>query len=166
MVSIRLFPIVGEPARDFYAGTLPDGRQALISLVLPKGMVMAIFGTDGTLLEVVRRTLPSPPVETECDGYFNVDETAFLTYLKDQFGVVLGPIQVREFRLPGGELAVYRFPEQYQKFVQDPDNPEFDDEERITFPTRIEEWEQAGLFVLEVAPCDYWLDQTGEVIAS
>ena len=60
MAGIRLFPIVGEPARDFYAGSLPERRQALIALEMPRGTVMAVFGTDGNLLEVLRRPLPSP----------------------------------------------------------------------------------------------------------
>jgi hypothetical protein len=166
MAGSRLFPIVGEPTRDFYAGSLPESRQALIALEMLRGMEMAVFGTDGNLLEVLRRTLPSPPVRTACEAFFSVDHEAFMNYLKEQFGFASGPIRVREFRLPGGALAVYRYPEQYQKFLQNPDDPDLDMAERITFPARIEEWEQAGLFVLEVGPCDFWLDRTGEVIAS
>lgn len=161
-----LFPINGEPARYFYAGSLPEGRQALIARFLDGEIVVAVFDSEGSLQQAIHQELPSPPVIPDCAYGREVDEAQFEKYLQQQFGFVPGPIRVREFRLPEGELAVYRFPERYQKFLEDPDDPDLDVEERITFPTIIKEWEQAGLFVMEVEPCDYWLDQTGEVIAS
>jgi hypothetical protein len=161
-----LFPINGEPARYFYAGSLPEGRQALIGRSLDGEMVVAVFDFKGELQQVIHHELPSPPVIPDCPYGREVNEVQFAEYLKKQFGFAAGPIRVREFRLSGGELAVYRFPERYQKFLKDPSDPDFDMEERIAFPTLIEDWKRAGLFVLEVEPCDYWLDQTGEVIAS
>jgi hypothetical protein len=166
MEGSRLFPIVGEPARDFYAGSLPEGCQALITLVLPREMVLAVFDTDGNLLEVIRRTLPSPPVRSECEGYFSVDDAAFMAYLKEQFDFSPGMIRVKEFQLPRGELAVYHRPRLYQEFLKNPEGPEFNDDDRRDLPTVISEWDRSDLFVLEVGPCDFWLDQTGEVIAS
>ncbi|MCI0407034.1 MAG: hypothetical protein L0191_00500 [Acidobacteria bacterium] len=153
-----LFPINGEPPRNFYAGSLPQGRQALITLSEAGEIVVAVFGPQGELLHVIHEALASPPIIP--------DDEQFEEYLKQQFGFAPGPIRVRAFRLSRGELAVYRLPERYQKFLREPNDPGFDMEERMTFPSLIEDWERAGLFVLEVGPCDFWLDQTGEVIAS
>jgi hypothetical protein len=153
-----LFPINGEPARNFYAGSMPDGRQALITLSEADELVVAVFGPQGELLHVIHEAVTSPPIIP--------DEAKFQEYIKQKFGFTPGPVRVRAFRLSGGELAVYRLPERYQEFLTDPSAPDFDMEERMTFPSIIEDWKRAGLFVLEVGPCDFWLDQTGEVIAS
>jgi hypothetical protein len=161
-----LFPINGEPARYFYAGSLPEGRQTLIARFLDGEILVVVFDANGELGQAIRHELPSPPVIPDCAYGREVDEAQFAEYLKEQFGFTPGQIRVREFRLPWGGLAVHRLPERYQKFLRNPDDPDLDMEERVTFQTRIEEWERAGLFVLEVEPCDYWLDQTGEVVAS
>src|SRR5262245_6159042 len=114
-----LFPINGEPARYFYAGSLPGGRQALIARFLDGEIVVAVFDAAGELQQAIHQELPSPPVKPDCSYGREVDEAQFEKYLWEQFGFAPGPVRVREFRLPGGELAVYRFPERYQKFLRD-----------------------------------------------
>ena len=42
-----LFPINGEPVRNFYAGSLPDGQQALITISEMDELVVAVFSPPG-----------------------------------------------------------------------------------------------------------------------
>src|SRR5688572_11818702 len=105
-----LFPINGEPARYFYAGSLPEGRQALIARFLDGRIVVAVFDREGELRQVIRHELPSPPVVADCTYGREVNEAQFAEYLNKRFGFTPGSIRVREFRLPGGELAVYCLP--------------------------------------------------------
>jgi hypothetical protein len=153
-----LFPINGEPVRNFYAGSLPQGRQALITLSEAAEIVVAVFSPQGELLQVIYDAVASPPIIP--------DDDQFQEYIKQKFGFTPVSVRVRPFSLPGGELAVYRLPKQYQKFLREPDDPDFGTEERTVFPSLIEEWERAGRLVLEVGLCDFWLDQTGDIIAS
>jgi hypothetical protein len=166
MADSRLFPIVGEPARLFYAGSLPGGRQALISRSLSGDIVMAVFGPKGQLLKVVRRELPSPPVVPGSGDYRDVEEDVFARYLGEQFGFSPRMIRVKEFRLPEDGLAVYQRPKLYQEFLSNPAASQFNDGDRLELPAVIAAWDDSGQFVLEVGRCDYWLGQTGEVVGS
>src|SRR5437899_736772 len=98
-----LFPINGEPPRNFYAGSLPESRQALITLSEADEIVMVVFGPQGELLQVIHEALASPPVIP--------DDEQLQEYVKQKFGFTPRPVRVRAFRLPGSELAVYCLPE-------------------------------------------------------
>jgi hypothetical protein len=62
-------------------------------------------------------------------------------------------------------FAVYHLPEHYREFLKGPNSPAFDEEERKAFPELIRQWNEVGQFVLEWGN-DFWLDSTGEVVAS
>jgi len=86
-------------------------------------------------------------------------------YLKQEFGLTPGLIQVREFHLPDEMLAVYRLPEFYQHFLKDPNGPGFDDEMRDYLPDRLKQWREEQRFVFQWDN-DFWLDKNGEVTDS
>ncbi len=160
------FPIQTCLSHGFYAGQLPAGRQALVARCVHGYIVVAVFDGGGTLLKTVRRDLPSRLLfPGHMPGYYEVDEGEFHDYLKQEFGFAPGLIQVREFHLPEELLAVYRFPEFYQDFLKDPNDPTFDDELRNYLPGAIERWREEGRFVLQWGN-DYWLDKKGEVTDS
>ena len=62
-------------------------------------------------------------------------------------------------------FAVYHLPQYYRELLENPNSPTFDDEERQALPGWIQQWHESGQFVLEWGN-DYWLDSTGEVVAS
>jgi hypothetical protein len=160
-----LFPIRSEPAYYFYAGHLPGGRQALIARSVYGALIVAVFDGGGNLVQVIHRELPSPPVLRDSGEIREVDERDFRKYLRREFGYAPGLIRIKEFRLPQEMLAVYHLPQHYREFLEDPNSPVFDDEQRQSFPGLIREWHEEGQFVLEWGN-DYWLDSTGEVVAS
>ncbi len=90
---------------------------------------------------------------------------AFQRYLQHQLGFSPGLIRIKEFRIPQEMFAVYHLPEPYQEFLENPNSSVFDDEERKMFPGLIHQWNEWGQFVLEWGN-DFWLDCTGEVVAS
>jgi len=56
----KLFSVRTDHERCFYAGHLPESRQALIARNIDGKIIMAVFDAGGHLLDVVRRDLPSP----------------------------------------------------------------------------------------------------------
>ena len=160
-----LFPIRSAPERYFYAGRLPAGRQALIARSVYGQMIAAIFDGGGNLMQVIHQELPSPPVFPDSDGFREVDEDDFQGYLLREFGFCPGLIRIKEFRIPEETFAIYHLPEHYREFLENPNGPAFGDEEREAFPDLIRQWNEWGQFVLEWGN-DFWLDSTGEVVAS
>jgi hypothetical protein len=160
-----LFPIRSAPEYYFYAGQLPDGRQALIAHSVYGQMVAAIFDGGGNMIRVVHQELPSPPVLPDSGKIREVDEDDFHEYLRRKFGFSPGLIRIKEFHIPEEMFAVYHLPQHYREFLENPNRPAFDDEEREALPGRIRRWNEWGQFVLEWGN-DFWLDSTGEVVAS
>lgn len=160
-----LFPIRSAPGRYFYAGHLPEGRQALIARSVYGQMVAAILDSGGNLVQVIHHELPSPPVLPDSDEIREVDEDDFPEYLRREFGFSPGLIRIKEFRIPQEMFAVYHLPQHYREFLVNPKSPAFGEEERTVFPGLIRQWNEWGQFVLEWGN-DFWLDSTGEVVAS
>lgn len=160
-----LFPIHSAPGRYFYAGHLPDGRQALIGRSVYGQLITAIFDRRGNLMQVIHQELPSPQVFPDSDEIREVDEDDFQEYLQREFGFSPGLIRIKEFRIPKEMFAVYHLPERYREFLENPSSPDLGEEERQAFPDLIRQWNESGQFVLEWGN-DFWLDGTGEVVAS
>ncbi len=160
-----LFPIRSAPERYFYAGHCPEGRQALIARSVYGQLIAAIFDVGGNLMQVIHQELPSPPVLPATGEIREVDEDDFQQYLRREFGFSPGLIRIKEFRVPQALFAVYHLPQHYRGFLENPNSPAFDDELREAFPGLIRQWNEWGQFVLECGN-DFWLDRTGEVVAS
>ncbi|MBV9123107.1 MAG: hypothetical protein JO112_07110 [Planctomycetes bacterium] len=160
-----LFPIRSSPGHYFYAGRLPEGRQALIARSVYGELIAAIFDGGGNLMQVIHQELASPPVLLDSDEIREVDEDSFQEYLQREFGFCPSLIRIKEFRIPQEKFAVYHLPQNYQEFLEDPNSLAFDDEERKAFPGLIAKWNEWGQFVLEWGN-DFWLDSLGEVVAS
>jgi hypothetical protein len=152
-----LFPIRSAPERYFYAGHLPEDRQALIARSVYGQMIAAIFDDGGNLVQVIHQELIIEIRE--------VDKGDFQEYLWRESGLSPGLIRIKEFRIAQEMFAVYHLPQHYRDFLEDPTSPAFDDEEREAFPGLIRQWNEWGQFVLEWGN-DFWLDSTGEVVAS
>jgi hypothetical protein len=117
---------------------------------------MALFDARGDFLESVHRS------DIICD----LDGEEFEEYLKQELGFTPGLIRIKEFRLPGDEFALSQLPTYYQEFLRDSNAPAFSDEDRRELPTVIGEWLKSGQCVLENNQTDFWLDCTGQVVAS
>lgn len=160
-----LFPIRSSPADYFYAGHLPGNRQTLIARSVHGQMIAAMFDEGGNLMQFIHEELPSPPVLPESEVIREVDEDDFQDYLQRQFGYTPGLISIKEFCLPQEPFAVYHLPQDYREFLKNPNSSAIDDEQRRDFPVLIQRWIESGQFVLEWGN-DFWLDSTGEVVAS
>jgi hypothetical protein len=160
-----LFPIRSVPERYFYAGHLPEGRQVLIARSVYGQMIAAIFDSGGNLIQVIHQELPSPPVLPDSGEIREVDDGDFQEFLRREFGFSPGLIRIKEFRIPQDRFAVYHLPQHYREFLENPNSQAFDEEEREAIPGLIHQWNEWGQFVLEWGN-DFWLDSTGEVVAS
>jgi hypothetical protein len=128
-------------------------------------MVRAVFDNEGRLAEVVDGELP-PPQQLLDAGYRKaVYEDNYAGYLERALRVTPGMIRVKPFCLPEVELAVYELPEDLQDFQENPDCPNLADEERERLQAFLQVWKDHGQFVLFWGN-DYWLDRSGEVVAS
>jgi hypothetical protein len=160
-----LFPIRSAPGKYFYAGHLPGCRQALIARSVYGQLIAPMFDGHGNLTGIVRQELPSPPVLPDSGEVREVDEDDFHEYLRREFGFSPGLIRIKEFHIPQEMFAVYHLPQQYREFLDNPKSTAFGAEERQAFPGLIRRWLEQGQFVLEWGN-DFWLDSTGEVVAS
>ncbi len=84
-------------------------------------------------------------------------------YLRAEFGFQPALIRVREFATD--RVAIFPLPADYQEFVDDPETPSFDEEQRKCFPYYITKWVENEEFVL-LWGNDYWMDNNGEVTSS
>jgi hypothetical protein len=161
-----LFPVQSAPCRAFYAGYLPEGRQALVACSYYSGdMIIAVFDASGDLKEVVHDQLPQPRQLHAACYLSAVYEDDYHQYFRDSLGLSPGLIRIKAFHMPAELFGVYHLPPRYRDFLKNPADPQFDEEERQVFPGYIEQWIEQGNFVLEWGN-DYWLDATGEVVAS
>jgi hypothetical protein len=160
-----LFPIRSEPGRNFYAGYLPEGCQVLIGRSIYGDMIVAVFDGGGNLRRVIREDYPASPVRGTSGTKREVDDEQFQEYLAGKLGFEPALIRIKEFRMPQDRFAVYHLPQHYHEFLNNPHNLIFDDEVREVLPGLIRQWHEWGQFVLEWGN-DYWLDSTGQVVAS
>jgi hypothetical protein len=160
-----LFPIQSAPSRQFYAGELPDGGQALVVCSVSGDMIIALFDRQGNLTGVVNQELPSPRKLLEGGDFAAVYDEDYQEYLRRTLGLSPGLIIIKSFRMPAAMLGVYHLPQHYQDFLEKPDDPRFTDEDRRDFPIWIAQWNERSEFVLEWGN-DFWLDSSGEVVAS
>jgi hypothetical protein len=159
-----LFPIRSSPP-SWFAGLLPDGRQALISCAASGELTLVSFDRDGNLLGVLHHELPSPKQLLE-DGYRRaVFDDDYQDYVQRELGLSLEVIRVRPFCMPEEMLEVYQMPKHYEAFLKNPDSPDFSPEDRNYYPELITRWNESGQFVF-VWGNDYWLNSNGEVEAS
>jgi hypothetical protein len=158
----RLYPVKTNEGYGFYCGRLANGRQALATLDVRLLLVVTLFDAAGNLVGEEERDLagrwPTPP-----HGYPEVDRAELQEYLRDEFGFEPGVIHVRAFVTD--RVAIFPLPGHYQEFVDDPESPSFDTDQRERFPGYIEEWVEGEEFVL-LWGNDYWLDKNGEVTSS
>ncbi len=148
--------------RNLFCGRLTDGRQALATLDVRLLLVMTLFDAAGKLVGEEERDLvgrwPIPP-----HGYPEVDHEELQQYLRTEFG--FEPAVVRVCSFATDRVAICPLPRHYQEFVDDPENPSFDEEQRERFPDYIREWVENEEFVL-LWGNDYWMDKNGKITSS
>jgi hypothetical protein len=159
----RLYPILTDRHRDFYAGCTADGRQLLAGEWCPD-LLVGLFDNAGNLQEVRYRTVRSKG---------EVDER-----LREWYGYFPGLIRVKRFRIaPGpnqpvnplqralvGEsgFAIAPFPLSWEEcYAELPRYPDDDPD----FVEMVRGWIERGNFAL------YWgneifLDGTGQVVGT
>jgi len=160
----HLYPIQHEPGWGIYAGGLPQGRQGLIGQPWDGSMVVATFDAQGKFLALLRKSVPQFDV-LKREGSYEAAEAEFHYYLYREFGFQPGLIWVKAFRESREHIGVYRLPEAYQAFVDNPADPRFGEAERQDFQAAVERWLAESWFHLE------WdgekvLDSSGEVVAT
>ncbi len=161
----RLYPVRSNKYYGFYAGQLPDMRQALAALDSSKNLLVVIFDRGGNVVDVQRKSLAAslnlPPEE----WYMTVNDAELHEYLHNQFGFTPELIRVKAFLVPEEGLSVHAFPSHYDVFLADPMERVFDDFDRENYPGMIRGWIAEKAFVLDWGN-DYWLDDEGEVASS
>jgi hypothetical protein len=128
-------------------------------------MVRAVFDHEGRLAKVIYEKLPSPQQLLDAGDSAAVYKHNHTGYLQRALRITPGMIRVRAFCLPEAELAVYELPESLQDFQENPGDASVAAEERERLQAFLHVWKDRGQFVLEWGN-DYWLDKSGEVVAS
>ena len=113
---------------------------------------MAIFNGQGFLVQSIHHKWPRQSSLLDND---TID--AFGSHISSEFGFSDGLIRIREFRFPHEPFAVYRMPEYYQLFLDDPPNPQFDHEARESLPRLVDEWRRSKQFVLNAVTTSGWI---------
>jgi hypothetical protein len=154
----RLFPI--QPAADFHAGVLDDGRQVLLGLLCPD-VIVFIFDPDGRLITKQEHEWRHPAPRMGNDGPYRIYDPAFvkaidkqIADLKATLGMEDGTIRVRRFF----DVAVGI--EDLPDHLEEPENESPEDaEDRVALRR---EWEASGSFVLWWAK-DYFMSKDGRI---
>ncbi len=94
----RLYPLGSEPSYGWWAGHLPDGRQALVLTLDEDELSVLTFDAGGRYLGVEQRVarLAEPPGPD--DGLLK--EAELQQYLRAALGLTPGQIRVRRFAEP------------------------------------------------------------------
>jgi hypothetical protein len=161
-----LFPIRKDPLHGLYAGCLLDGRQALVECWPNGKMVMVVFDREGNLTGVVHQDLPTPRQFLELGDLDAAYEDNYEQYLWRELNVSPAMIHIKAFCLPEEELAVFELPDFLLEFQENPSNPKLTDDGRKGLAESYRLWKEHGQFVFVCYGGDYWLDGTGEVVAT
>jgi hypothetical protein len=178
--STKLYPLRTHGAEggeaDFYTGTLPDGRQAVMGPADYQLRLLCVtFDPDGNLLEALTQPLPLPPVAKKLRGKAQLppfpdpaqERARAIPHLlawQQQLGWKEGPIRVRAFMLPDDPVYIAALPRwgivtRYDPyFYPDP-------QERTQMRQQLAEWEASGNFVFWWGR-DYHMSKDGEVLST
>lgn len=152
----RLYPIRSEKYYGFYAGRLPDGRQALVTCGYPKEVCAYLFTEDCEYQGVERR---KPTLIADLDGPERDTHVRELhEYLAVEFGFVPDLIRVKRFCESEELVSIEPLP----RYLDEPGGFDGTDEEYLK---DLRQWVGEGAFVLNTWN-DYWLNANGEVSAS
>jgi hypothetical protein len=169
----RLYPIKPDEGHFFYAGIIPGEQQVLMGLFCPD-LVAFCFDAAGNLLCVHSRPLPflrrsdvlvdGQSIEGLVRPYDIYDERIPQQLDAWQRELQFQPqtIRVKKFSLPELGIRIEDYPDYFDEVFAD---PRADQEEKDHVRAFQREWEAARQFVLWWGN-DYWLDDTGEVVAS
>lgn len=176
----RLYPVRSHKWYGFYAGQLPQGRQALVTGGNRRHeLAVHLFDRDGNFLGVERRELnfdcfgdsgedddeEQEEDEDSPDGGEGGMAQTLRAYLAAEFGFRPGLIRIKRVDHPDAEFSIDPLPTHYEEFLEDPHNRLFTDEDRHAYPYSMREWLRQGEFIFNYNN-DYYVDQNGEVTSS
>lgn len=133
----------------------------LMGLLCPSILVVR-FDRDGFLVGSEQRPVPifhdmQPPYDI-----YNEQVEFVSKAWQAEIGLRLAPIEVKKFWSTEHEIGIEDYPVHFHEVLSDPNA----DEERKTYiRSAIEQWDNAGQFVLQWGN-DYWLDRNGCVVST
>ena len=157
----RLYPIQSNKYYGFYAGHLPDGRQALVTVGLQEEVRLHLFDRAGTFLRVEVATAQFTQAPEE--SFLSVNDEELHRWLAERYGFSAGLIRIKQFYDPDADFDIEPFPHHFEDLIAGDRN--FTRADRERYPRYIREWCQERAFVLKSCN-DYWLDDAGEVTSS
>ncbi len=156
----RLFPFL-TPQR-FDGGWVGDHSQVLINRGDDENLFLWFDGA-GNFLRLEGEPFPIGPLE-EYDLFRRRYDEAIRSWMEER-GVVPGMLRVRQFWLDEPfTIGIARHPEWMLEFLADPyaEAPDDWDRER----ERIDRWEHHEGFIFWWDQSEYWMNETGKVVAT
>jgi hypothetical protein len=170
-----LFPFAGtDVGRSIYAGTLPDGRLAIVQPCMKvniydlrkEAFVLSLFDREGNHLGDSLEKLQTMLVREPEHSFEDYNEEEFLDVLQKEIRFEPGLIRVKEFACDFAlsELTVYRFSD--LEVLGSPDTlPPYHTEPRWYYARGIHSWWKRGDFVV-YRNNDYWAGPDGRIHSS
>jgi hypothetical protein len=164
----RLYRVNFDPARSWFTGRLPDGRQAL-GLPGEEEVFLQLFDAAGRPLDQQRLSLPG--WRCEFDGSW-VNEEELWERLRREVGFAPGPIDVRQFSFWAKEsqhypLSVEPLPETSSDQLRTWREWGYGQHwlDSLDSVLDLREWLTEGRYVLHFGN-NYWVNREGEVTDS
>jgi uncharacterized protein (TIGR02996 family) len=152
-----LFPLAAYVGYGIYAGTLPDGRLAVVQPRIEvnvhdrrkEAYVLSVFDQEGNHLGDSLETLQTKLVREPEHSFEHYNKAEFLDVLRKEIGFTPGLIRVKKFACDYdlSELTVYRFDD--LEVLASPDTlPPYHTEPRWSYAQGIHSWLERGDFVV------------------
>jgi hypothetical protein len=139
---------IKNTAGPFSTGVTGDKRQVLMGIQSHE-LIAVFFDSKGHLLEVQVREISGDRTNE-----------ALLEW-KRAIRYKPKTITVRKFFLYDRYIGIEVFPRHFSEFLENPNDPIYDDQQRLSLSSEITKWGERGDFVVWWNE-EYWVDKKGE----
>jgi hypothetical protein len=144
----RVFAVQSNKYRGYYAGSLPDGTQALVGRWGAERILVLLFSKWGGLYDIRRKNLPRfyrPPEQ----DYRALNDAEFHEYLLREFGFRPGVVRVQPFLVADDDCGFWvgPLPWHFNQFLAAPN--EYTAEEQANYREMIRAFIARGQCVLD-----------------
>jgi hypothetical protein len=160
-----LYTLHNVAYRGFRTGTAHDGMAIIAGIYFPDVLALR-FDATGRPIELLKRPLCKEAQAKGGAGFkpgFHALAEAELESLTKSMGFSSGEIRVKRFSVASHRIRLEDFPEAFGEILREPDR--FAAEDVADARSCLERWKEVGQFVFWWSQ-DYWVDGTGEVVAS
>jgi hypothetical protein len=150
------YPIKSHADYCFFAGTTTDNKQVLMGLFFPN-LIAIFFDSDGKLMNIDKRSVEFSPL-----GIYDDRIEAHIESWQEEMCFQPTTVRVQRFFAQEPYIGIEDYPSHFAEILADPEKC---NEEKNDIRESMRLWDEDGQFVLQWGN-DYWLNDSGEIVAS